>query len=133
MIIMDYDNWLQKGAGCFDNYLEADDDEIFEYYRDKYYDFSAEEALNEGIMPSYIADSIIDRMWEDEEVLRELEAGNVDDLAEWEQKHPDKVETLYERTRPNNAAELRNLIGKDGWLMLKEEFYKFWDNQDDYE
>lgn len=32
MIIMDYDNWLQKGAGCFYNYLEADDDKIFEYY-----------------------------------------------------------------------------------------------------
>lgn len=133
MIIMDYDNWLQKGAGCFDNYFEADDDEIFEYCRDRYYDFSAEEALNEGIMPSYIADSIIERMWEDEEVLRELEAGDVDDLAEWEQKHPDKVETLYERTRPNNATELRNLIGKGGWSMLKEEFYESWENQDDCE
>lgn len=26
---MDYDYWLQKGAGCFDEYYKADNDELY--------------------------------------------------------------------------------------------------------
>lgn len=125
---MDYDYWLQKGAGCFDEYYEADDDEIFEWYYDKYNDVPVKEALDDYDIPSCVVDAIIDRMWEDENVLKDLEAGVVEDLQEWLDKHPGQYEALYEKYKPKNADELYNLVGSKGWNSISDSFYESYYN-----
>ena len=121
---MDYDYWLQKSAGCFDDYYEADDDTIFNWYDDKYNDVPVKEALEDYEIPFYVADAIIERMWEDEEVLKDLDAGIVDDLAEWAEKYPEQYKILYEKYKPKNADELFNLVGRDGWASISDDFYE---------
>ena len=121
---MDYDYWLQKSAGCYDDYYEAEDDDIFEWYYDKYNDVPVKEALEDYEIPYCVADAITERMWEDEKVLKDLEAGIVDDLAEWLEKHPEQYEILYEKYKPKNADELYSLVGRDGWDSISDDFYE---------
>lgn len=128
---MDYDYWLQKSAGCFDEYYEASNDDVFEWYSNTYGDVPVKQALDDYGIPYCVVEAIVDRMWEDENVLKDLEAGVVDDLQEWLDKHPGQYEILYEKYKPKNARELYNLVGREGWDSLEEEFYEYYNDRED--
>ena len=131
----DYDLWLQKSAGCFDEYPEhnPEDDEIFDYFESEYGDNLKSEVTDlsyRGIRSIY-AEHIIEIMWDDPEVLKELEDGTVEDLAEWMKKHPEKVDDLFERCRPYDADEFKILLGKETWNKLSEEYDEYYWNHYD--
>jgi len=132
---MDYDYWLQKSAGCFDdNYSEASDEQIFEWYKDYYSDvLTPEEVLfgdwSELYGTAYlVAEAITDKMGEDEEVIKQYDAGLIEDLSEFIKKYPERAKILYEKYEPKNDNELFALIGYEGWSSLQDKFYE---NHDD--
>ncbi len=131
--MMDYDYWLQKSAGCFDDYYEASDDEIFRWYDERYSDVPMEKALGDYDIPSCVADAMIDKMWEDEEFLRDYDYGFVEDLAEWMDKYPDKANRLYQKLKPKNSDEMFKLLGRKGWSSFTDEFYDWYNNYYDPE
>ena len=134
---MDYDYWLQKSAGCFDDYYEADDDTIFNWYDERYSDIPMEKALDADNpeIPYYVADAIIERMWEDEEFLRDYDYGFVENLDEWINKYPDKANRLYRRLKPKNSDEMFKLLGRKGWPLFTDDYYDWYNDYydpDDY-
>ena len=134
---MDYDNWLQKSAGCFDDYYEADNNEIFEWYKNNYSDdVTTSNVLYNDISDipyaaSLVIEAITDKMAEDEEFIRAYDAGFVEDLVEFNKKYPERAKVLCEKYIPKNANELYGLIGDKGWDSLSEEFYKSYNNRED--
>lgn len=134
---MDYDVWLQRSAGCFDDYYEASDDEIFDWYEDYYAeDINVDNILYSDIedMPyiAYlVAEAIIDKITGDEEFIKAYDAGFVEDLVEFNKKYPERAKVLCEKYIPKNANELYSLIGDKGWDSLSEEFYESYNNRED--
>ena len=115
---MDYDNWLQKSAGCFDDYYEADDDEIFDWYN-RYYseDVTPEMVLYGDLteldyIPYIIAEAISERMSEDNEFIKAYDSGFVEDLSEYIRKYPERAKALYNKYKPDNLEKLHNLLGE---------------------
>ena len=81
-------------------------------------------------IPYYVSDSIIDKMWEDEEFLRDYDYGFVEDLDEWINKYPDKANRLYQKLKPKSSDEMFKLLGRKGWSSLEDEFYDWYDPND---
>lgn len=134
---MDYDYWLQKSAGCFDDYYEASNDEIFDWY-DRYYseDVTPKMVLygdwdELDYIPSIVVESISDKIAEDEEFIRAYDAGFVEDLVEFNKKYPERARAICEKYIPKNAKDLWNLLGRERWDSLEEQFYEGYNNQED--
>lgn len=135
---MGYDYWLQKSAGCFDDdYYEASDKEIFEWYKEHCADkITPEEVLfgdwSELYGTAYlVAETISDKMGEDEEVIRLYDAGLIEDLSEFIKKYPERAKALYKKYEPKDDNELYALIGEKGWSSLLDEFYESYNNRED--
>ena len=134
---MDYDRWLQKGAGCFDDYYEADNNEIFEWYEDNYSnDVTTSNVLYNDItdlpyITSLVIEAITDKMAEDEEFIKAYDAGFVEDLVEFNKKYPERAKALCEKYISKNVNDLWNLLGREGWDSLEEEFYEDYNNRED--
>lgn len=132
---MDYDNWLQKSAGCFDDYYEADDNEIFDWYNRYHSEDVTPEMVLYGdwgeldYVPYLIAEAICERMSEDNEFIKAYDSGFVEDLNEYIRKYPERAKILYDKYKPDNLEELRNLLGKD-WEKLEEEYSDYINNYD---
>ena len=131
---MDYDYWLQKEAGCFDDYYEADNDEIFDWYEDHYADDVTVDNILYGDLHSFsyvpyiVIEGITDKIAEDEEFIKIYDAGFVEDLTEFIKMYPESAKVLCEKYIPKNTNDLLNLIGRQGWDTLEKKFYESYNN-----
>ena len=129
---MDYDNWLQKGAGCFDEHYETNNNEIFEWYKNNYADdITVDNILYDEIddfpyVPYLVIERILDRMGEDDEFINAYDSGLVDDLNEYIRKYPERARVICEKYIPRNADDLWNLLGDKGWKSIKDSFYEYY-------
>ena len=126
---MDYDYWLQKSAGCFDDYYEAKDDEIFEWYENNYADdITADNILyaetdDFPYVAYLVIECILDRMGEDDEFINAYDSGLVDDLNEYIRKYPECARAICKKYIPKNANELYSIVEKNGWESILDNFY----------
>lgn len=122
---MDYDNWLQKSAGCFDDgefYADEHLDEIYNYWNGY---IQSPKDLLKGSIPGF--ESFLAFAEEDEDFFNDFDDGNVEDVEEWILKDPDKhVTKLWGVVKPKDGESLETFLNKGNeWDDMVTEYEEY--------
>ena len=127
---MDYDNWLQKGAGAFDD--GPDDDQIWSYYGDEMFnDWSENNQTFKQYMyetgEDELFDPISDGIWN---ALPDYvkDDKDIDDDYKMYEKYPEEVEKAFSLVKPKNPEEYKHMVWNKGKGRMNYESLaeKYW-------
>ena len=111
---MDYDNWLQKGAGCFDDY--PDIRECWQSVGSNMWDeFSSYKNIQEFLQESIFGVDRLAELW-DEEIEKEEYETNPQYLVDiWtlSEKYPEYANNFFNKVKPKSEEELYNFLSDD--------------------
>lgn len=122
---MDYDNWLQKSAGCFDDdvfYADEHLDDIYEYWSEH---VQSPKDLLTGYIPGF--ESFLTFAEEDDDFLNDFDDGNVKDVEEWITKDPNgHVTKLWDMIKPKDGESLETFLNKGNeWDDMAVEYEEY--------
>lgn len=128
---MDYDNWLQRSAGCFNDGPDTREcwNSIGSYFWNDVQDYLDTTSCKEFLKDSpYLIDAISD-LWD-----KELEIDKYDenspyliDIWELSEKYPEVADEFFNRVKPKNIKEFRNLVSDDD---IVDYYNSYWDRGD---
>lgn len=111
---MDYDYWLQEGAGCFDEY--SDTDECWSVVKHNMWnEFNRYKNIQEFLKESSFGVDTVSELW-DKEMEKEEYDNNPQYLVDiWtlSEEYPDYANTFFERIKPKTPEELREFLTDD--------------------
>lgn len=127
---MDYDNWLQKSAGAFDD--GPDDDQIWSYYGDEMFnDWSENNQTFKQYMyetgEDELFDPISDGIWD---ALPDYVKNDksIDDDYKMYGKYPEEVEKAFSLVKPKSPEEYKRMVWNKGKGRINYESLaeKYW-------
>lgn len=110
---IDYDWWLQKSAGCFDDddCYEPSVDEVYDYWVDNYLIKGEEPSVEYFLSGDLGTDSFVALAEQNESFIRDYESGIVEDIDDWFNKDPDGHATAFwNKVKPVNGKTLCYLL-----------------------